>query len=62
MYNKKNRVWVAPNIYYPFNTNTAQTGSLKAIIRHLRKQYLPSGISFTISGKYVGEEYLALIK
>ena len=47
---------------YPYNSNTAHISSIKAIVRHLRKQYLPSGITFTISGRYIGEEYLVKIK
>lgn len=60
-YNDETKTWVSPDVYYPNNTNTAHISSIKAIIRHLRKQYLPKGISFTISGRYIGEEYLVTI-
>lgn len=33
----------------------------KALVRHLRNQYLPKGVVFTISGRYVGEEYIAMV-
>jgi hypothetical protein len=35
------------------DTNTAHITSIKALIRHLRKQYLPKGITFTLSGRYI---------
>lgn len=54
-------IWSSHDSYYPHSTNTAHIKSIKGIVRHLRKQYLPKGITFTISGKYVGEEYLVLI-
>lgn len=49
-------------MYYPHNTNTAHISSVKGIIRHLRKQYLPTGLKFTLIGRYVGEEYEVTIK
>lgn len=60
-YNDVTKIWSRANTYYPHNTNVAHISSMKAIIRHLRKQYLPKGIIFYISGKYIGEEYLAKI-
>jgi hypothetical protein len=47
--------------YYPNNTNTAHIKSIKGVVRHLRKQYLPKGITFNLSGKYIGEDYLIVI-
>lgn len=62
-FNSETNTWVDEIYwYYPVNTNTAHFKSLKAVIRHLRKQYLPTGISFILSGRYVGEEYLIKIK
>lgn len=59
-YNDETKIWTQDRLY-PSNTNTAHIGSIKGIIRHLRKQYLPKGVEFTITGKYVGEEYLIII-
>lgn len=56
-YNDETKTWVHYNNYYPHNTNTAHIGSIKAIVRHLRKQYFPKGITFNIIGRYVGENY-----
>lgn len=61
-YNDKTGVWSSDEGYYPRNTNTSHMKSLKALVRHLRKQYLPKGITFSISGRYVGESYDAVIK
>ena len=60
-YNSNTRTWVHDDFYYPHNTNTSHISSVKALVRHLRKQYLPKGISFTLSGRYVGEEYTVKI-
>ena len=60
-YNTETKTWVGYNDFYPHNTNVAHYKSTKAIIRHLRKQYLPKGIKFKISGRYVGEEYFATV-
>ena len=59
-YNDNTKVWANWN-YYPYNTNTADLTSVKAVVRHLRKQYLPKGITFKLIGRYVGEEYLIRI-
>lgn len=59
-YHEESKTWTKRGIY-PSNTNTAHISSIKSLIRHLRKQYLPKGVSFTISGIYVGEEYLVCI-
>jgi len=61
-YNDETKTWANGKTYYPTNTNTSLIGSYKGVVRHLRKQYLPKGIEFTISGRYVGEEYQILIK
>lgn len=62
LYHEKSKTWVSPDSLYPSNTNTAHIKSIKGVVRHLRKQYLPKGISFRIIGRYVGEEYVAQIK
>jgi hypothetical protein len=61
-YNDETKTWTNSDFYYPHNTNTAHILSIKSLIRHLRKQYLPKGVTFTISGRYIGEEYKVLIK
>lgn len=56
-YNDETKTWVSSDMYYPKNTNTSHISSIKAIVRHLRKQYLPKGIMFNMIGRYNGEEY-----
>lgn len=62
MYNTDTKRWIHLDCHYPFNTNTAHIKSIKALVRHLRKQYLPSGLSFYIQGRYNGETYDVIIK
>ncbi len=57
-YHEETKVWSSYDSYYPRNTKSAHIRSIKGIVRHLRKQYLPKGIAFIISGVYVGEDYL----
>lgn len=61
-YNDKTKKWVDSHHYYPWNTNTTAVSSVKSLIRHLRKQYLPKGIIFRLSGRYIGEDYLVYVK
>ena len=61
-YNDETKIWVKSDYFYPSNTSVAHIKSTKALVRHLRKQYLPKGIKFTISGSYVGEDYIVLVK
>lgn len=60
-YNDNTKVWSSWDTYYPTYSNTSHIKSLKGVVRHFRKQYLPEGVVFTISGRYVGEEYTATI-
>ena len=60
-YNDETNRWVSYETPYPHNTNTSHITSIKALVRHLRKQYLPKGITFRLSGRYVGEDYVVLI-
>jgi hypothetical protein len=60
-YNTTTKRWVYKYSYYPYNTNIAGITSIKALVKHLKKQYLPKNIKFTINGRYVGEEYLVKI-
>lgn len=61
-YNEETKKWVTKEIYYPTDTNTVYFKSIKAIIRHLRKQYLPKDIEFEVVGGFVGERYTIKIK
>ena len=61
-YNDETKTWVYNHNYYPNNTNTAHIGSVKALVRHLRKQHLPKDVKFTISGRYIGEEYSVIVR
>lgn len=61
-YSDKAKIWSHRSDYYPSNTNTAHIKSVKGVIRHLRRQYLPKGITFRLIGRYVGEEYTIHIK
>lgn len=60
-YDEDSKIWSTFDSFYPYNTNTADITSIKALVRHLRKQYLPKDITFIISGNYVGEDYLVYI-
>ena len=56
-YDDESKTW-SDSEHYPTNTNTsADFKTIKALIRHLRKQYLPKGCEFRIIGRYIGEEY-----
>ena len=60
-YCDESNVWSNRDNYYPYNTDTSHVKSIKGIIRHLRKQFLPKGITFSVSGRYIGEHYLVVI-
>jgi len=61
-YNDETKTWVHWDFFYPRNTNTAHIKTIKSLVRHLRKQYLPKGVEFAISGRYIGEQYLVVIR
>lgn len=61
-YDEDSKTWTNWKMYYPHNTNTAHISSIKGVIRHLRKQYLPIGLKFRLIGRYIGEEYEIVIK
>lgn len=61
-YCDETKIWSSNENYYPHNTNTAHIKSIKGIVRHLRKQYLPKNVKFSISGRYIGEDYSIAIK
>lgn len=60
-YCDETKVWSSYDNYYPHNTNTSHIKSIKGVVRHLRKQYLPKGITFNLIGKYIGEDYLVVV-
>ena len=60
-YHEETKTWTSHDSYYPHNTNTSHIKSVKGVVRHLRKQYLPKGITFRLIGRYVGEEYVIVI-
>jgi hypothetical protein len=56
-YDSKTKKWVT----HEHTTKVATVKSVKSLVRHLRKQYLPKGITFTLAGSYVGEVYTVYI-
>lgn len=60
-YNVETKKWSSFDTPYPHTTNTAHITSIKSLVRHLRKQYLPKGITFSLSGRYIGEEYVVSV-
>ena len=60
-YDDDSKTWSSRDNYYPSNTNTSHVKTLKALVRHLRKQYLPKGAIFNLIGRYVGEDYLVVV-
>lgn len=56
-YNEDRKIWLHLDMEYPSDCNVAHLPTIKSVVRHLRKQYLPKGITFTLSGRYVGEIY-----
>lgn len=60
-YDDSTNTWVSDAVLYPSNTDTAFVGSLKALVRHLRKQYLPAGAVFTLSGRFLPDRYIVKI-
>jgi hypothetical protein len=60
-YSKELDAWVIPDTF-PSNTNTMDAKTVKSIVRRLRKMYLPSGVTFRLIGRYVGEYYLIKVK
>lgn len=61
-YNKESKKWVHTSMYYPTNACISHPKTVKAMIRQLRKQYLPSRLKFRLSGRYIGEEYEVIVK
>lgn len=55
-YNDETKKWGLMS-KYPTNTNAVWIRGLKGVVRHLKKQYLPSGVKFNASGKWIGQYY-----
>lgn len=60
-YNEYTKVWSSREMRYPHYNSTAHIKTLRGVVRHLKKQYLPKGIKFRIIGRYIGEEYVAVV-
>lgn len=60
-YNPDTRVWGKDIYYYAPCSGVFIGKSIKSVVRHLRKQYLPKGITFNLIGSCFGEEYLITI-
>jgi hypothetical protein len=60
-YNEDRKLWIHLDMEYPTDCNTAHLPTIKSVVRHLRKQYLPKGITFTLFGRYIGEDYIIKI-
>jgi len=54
--------WVYREDYFPSFTNTMHSKTIKAMVRRLRKMYLPKGLEFRLIGRYIGEEFIIKIK
>ena len=61
-YSEDLEAWVERGGYFPSNTNTMHAKTVKSLVRRLRKMYLPSGLEFRLSGRYVGEEFKVTVK
>lgn len=61
-YCEKTKVWSSDENYYPKNTNTMEIKSIESVVRYLRTQYLPKGITFKLYGEYINEDYLIEIR
>lgn len=59
-FDDESKLWVEGNL--PNNTNTSHHKTVKSLIRFLRKQHLPTGITFRLTGRYVGEEFEVRVK
>lgn len=61
-YNEEWNLWANRDSLIPTYSNTMHSKTLKSAIRNLRKQYLPAGLKFLLSGRYIGEEYELITK
>lgn len=61
-FNNETGIWAHCDMLYPTYSSTAYIRSVNGIVRHLRKQYLPKGLKFKVTGRYIDEDYLITIK
>lgn len=61
-YNDETKKWTHRDSLYPHSTNTSHHRTTKSLVKFLRKQYLPKGIMFSLSGRYVGEDYSVFVR
>lgn len=61
-YCTESKTWLSKEQWHPYDTNTSHPTTVKAMVRQLRKQYLPKGVTFTLSGSLKGERYLVEVK
>lgn len=61
-YNDDTNKWVNKDSCYPAYQSWHYLPSIKSLVRHLRKQYLPKDITFYLEGRYVGEDYIIHIR
>ena len=52
VYNEYTTIWTSVHNSYPYNTSVAHVTSIKALVRHLRKQYLPKMSDSILVGNY----------
>ena len=61
-YNDDTNKWVSRHSCYPAYQSCNYLTSIKSLVRHLRKQYLPTDITFYLAGRCVGENYTIYIR
>lgn len=62
-YSIEEKIWLDKNVFdFPGNFSFMGVTSIKALIRRLRKMYLPSGIEFNLIGGFANEEFTIKIK
>lgn len=61
-FDKECNIWVNSALLFPYNISTSHHKNVRAVIRFLKKQKLPKGLEFVLSGRYVGETFLIRIK
>jgi len=58
MYNSITNTWIDSSLNnYPTYSFSKDYKTIKSLVRHLRKQYLPQGHLFDLYGKYLNETY-----
>ena len=60
-FNEDTNKWTHNDIVYPHTSNMADFKSIRSVVRHLKRQFLPKGLSFTLSGKFMSQIYTITI-